>query len=384
MPDDNSGESAAIIDARATLADPNFRFPQRPKLPDDALVYVMPDGLGVQIRGVVEPTIIRGKQASGAIQFIASISAQGLSLPEIVKAAPTTIPKSAILRAFIILHSRGLIVDAATDGSGPDSSAADTVEGKAALFWSRHLGVSGSCASAAVMARSLASHKVALFGDGLFGALLLEALVRSGFSNLVVLNWRGCPIVRDAFSSLHPVLQHAEHTEVASAKMLRDIARGVGEPSLLVTALRVATDDLFEEVNRLCLRNRWRFLKGAETPEYFEIGPFVEPYDSACFTCAHLRKRSTMDFPIEERLFQKHWKQEAKNPDTKKATALNGEATASALVPVGILAMECIRIATTISLPTLLNAQMTFKPLSGELAKNRILRVPHCPDCQSP
>ena len=91
-----------------------------------------------------------------------------------------------------------------------------------------------------------------------------------------------------------------------------------------------------------------------------------------------------MDFPIEEGLFQKHWKQEAKNPDTEKAAALDGEATASALVPVGILAMECIRIATTISLPTLLNAQMTFKPLSGELAKNRILRVPHCPDCQSP
>src|ERR1700733_14665054 len=125
MPDDNSGESAAIMGARATLADPNFRFPQRPKLPDDAFVYVMPDGLGVQVRGVVEPTIIRGKQASEAIRFISSISAQGLSLPEILKAAPATIRESAILRAFVILHSRGLIVDAATDGSVLDSSAAD-------------------------------------------------------------------------------------------------------------------------------------------------------------------------------------------------------------------------------------------------------------------
>ena len=383
MPDDNSGESAAIINAKTTLADPNFRFPQRPKLPDDVFVYVMPDGLGVQVRGVVEPTIIRGKQASEAIQFIASISAQGLSLPEILKSAPTTVRESAILRAFIILHSRGLIVDAAIDGSGPDSGAADTVDGKAALFWSRHLGASGSCASAAVVAQSLASHKVTLFGDGLFGALLLEALVRSGFSNLVVLNWRGCSIIRDAFSSLRPILQHAECIEVASATELRDIERDVREPDLLVTALRIPPDDLFEEVNRHCLRNRWRFLMGAETPEYFEIGPFVEPYDSACFTCARLRRRSTMEFPIEERLFQKHWKQEAKGPDTEKAAALNGEATASALVPVGILAMECIRIATTILLPTLLNAQMTFKPLSGELAKNRILRVPRCPDCQS-
>src|SRR5580692_8140352 len=99
MPDDNSGETAEIKNVRATLADGNFRFPQRPKLPDDTLVYVMPDGLGVQVRGVVEPIIIRGRQASEAIQFIASVSARGLTLPEILKVAPATIPESAILRA---------------------------------------------------------------------------------------------------------------------------------------------------------------------------------------------------------------------------------------------------------------------------------------------
>jgi hypothetical protein len=382
MADDSSSEFTEVTRARTRLADPNFRFPERPKLPDDTFVYIMPDGLGVQIRGLVEPIIIRGRQASEAIQFISSISAQGASLPEILKAAPPTVPEGAILRAFIILHSRGLIVDATTDQSGPNSIA-DTVEGKAALFWSRHLGVSASCASAAVMARSLASHRLALFGNGLFCALLLEALVRSGFSNLVVLSWRGCQTVRDTFISLRPLLENAEHIEVASATELQDVLRGTREPDLLVTALRVATDDLFEEVNRLCLRNRWPFLKGAENPEYFEIGPFVAPFDSACVTCAHLRRRSTMDFPIEERLFQNHWKQSSQGRDTGKADTLNGEATPSALVPVGILAMECIRIVTTISLPTLLNAQLTFRPLSGDFAKNRILRVPHCPDCQS-
>jgi hypothetical protein len=382
MPDESSGETARVIGAKATLADPNFRFPQRPKLPDDTLVYVMPDGLGVQVRGVVEPIIIRGRQASEAIQFIASVSARGLTLPEILKVAPATIPESAILRAFIVLHSRGLIVDAVSDGSGPNSGVSVSPENKAALFWSRHLGISGSCASAAVVSRSLASHKVALFGDGLFCALLLEALVRSGFSNLVVLNWRGCPILRDAFSSLHPLLPNAKHVEVSDARMLANAADGVGELNLLVTALRMATDDIFEEVNRLCLRNRWPLLKGAETPEYFEIGPFVEPYDSACLTCAQLRRRGTMDFPIEERLFQKHWEAVAQGSKDAGARALNGEATASVLVPVGMLTMECIRIATTITLPTLLNVQIVFKPLSGDIAKNRILRVPHCPDCQ--
>jgi hypothetical protein len=383
MPDDDSGETAEIRNVKATLADPDFRFPQHPKLADDTLVYVMPDGLGVQVRGVVEPMIIRGRQASEAIQFISSISAQGLTLDEILNAAPSTVPKIAILRAFVILHSRGLIVDAAADGAGPNSEAALTLEGKAALFWSRHLGISGSCVSAAALGQSVASHTIALLGDGLFCALLLEALIRSGFSNIIVLNWRGCATVRDAFSSIGPLLRRGEHIEVDSAMELSDVLRGTREPNLLVTALRIATDDLFEEVNRLCLRNQWPCLKGAETPEYFEIGPFVQPYDSACLTCAHLRRRSAMDFPIEEKLFQDHLKQVARASGASKTGAFNGEATAGALVPVGIMAMECIRIATTISLPTLLNSQITFKPLSGEIAKNRILRLPHCPDCRS-
>jgi hypothetical protein len=383
MPDDDSGETAEIRNVRATLADPNFCFPQHPKLPDDTLVYVMPDGLGVQVRGVVEPVIIRGRQASEAIQFISSISAQGLTLDAILTAAPSTIPEIAILRAFLILHSRGLIVDAAADGSAPISGAALTLEAKAALFWSRHLGISGSCVSAAVLGQSVASHTIALFGNGLFCALLLEALIRSGFANVVVLNWRGCAIVRDAFSSLGPLLRRGEHIEVGSATELGDVLRGAREPDLLVTALRIATDDIFEDVNRLCLRNRWPCLKGAETPESFEIGPFVQPYDSACITCAHLRRRSAMAFPIEEKLFQDHLRQTARASGGSTAGVFNGEAAASALVPVGILAMECIRIATTISLPTLLNSQITFKPLGGEITKNRILRVPHCPDCQS-
>jgi bacteriocin biosynthesis cyclodehydratase domain-containing protein len=382
MPDDDSGETAEIRNVRTTLADPNFRFPQRPRLADDTLVYVMPDGLGVQVRGVVEPMIVRGGQASAAIQFISSMSAQGLTLDEILNAAPSTVPQIAILRAFVVLHSRGLIIDAAADGSRPNSGAALTLEDKAGLFWSRHLGISGSCVSAAALGRSVASHTIALLGNGLFCALLLEALIRSGFANVVVLNWRGCATVRDAFSWLGPSLRRGEHIEVGSAMELSDVLRGAREPDLFVTALRIATDDVFEAVNRLCLRNQWPCLKGAETPESFEIGPFVQPYDSACLTCAHLRRRSAMDFPIEEKLFQDYFKQ-ARASGTAETAAFNGEAAASALVPVGMLAMECIRIATAISLPTLLNSQITFKPLSGEITKNRILRVPHCPDCGS-
>jgi hypothetical protein len=383
MPDDGARQSGEASDIRNILADPNLRFPERPRLAEDLLVYAMPDGLGVQIRGVVEPLIVRGQQASEAILFLSSVSARSLNLSEILKAAQPTISEDSILRAFLILHSRGLIVDAIADRRFSDETSRPTsVEAKAALFWSRHLGISGSSASSAAVAKSLASCAIVLLGNGLFSALLLETLVRSGFQQIVVMNWRSCAIVRDAFSALCAPLHRASHMQIDSFAELRSLESDPFQPNLFVTALRIASDDVFEEVNRLCLRNRWPCLRGVETPEHFEIGPLVQPYDSACLTCMHLRRRGVMEFPIEEKLFQNHFEQNAREFLVLDGGALNGEAAAGALVPVGMLALECIRVASAVSPPALVNSQISFRPLDGEIVRNRILRVPHCPDCQ--
>jgi bacteriocin biosynthesis cyclodehydratase domain-containing protein len=383
MPDDDAGQPGKASDIGNILADPNLRFPEHPRLTEDLLVYAMPDGLGVQIRGVVEPLVVRGRQASEAILFLSSISARGLSLPEILKAAPSTIPESSILRALLVLHSRGLIVDAFPDQRlGNETASPTPAEAKAALFWSRHLGISGSCASSAAVAKSFASSAIMLLGNGLFCAVLLETLVRSGFFNIMVLNWRNCAIVRDAFYALDGSLRRGEHVQIDSLAELRNFESDRFQPSLFVTALRVASDDVFEEVNRVCLRNRWPCLRGAETPEQFEIGPLVQPYESACLTCMRLRRRGVTEFPIEETLFQDHFEQNASKLLVLDGGALNGEAAAVALVPAGMLAMECIRVASAVSPPALVNSQISFRPLDGEIVRNRILRVPHCPDCQ--
>jgi hypothetical protein len=179
---------------RAILADPNLRFPQRPKLSEDLIVYAMPDGLGIQIRGVVEPVIIRDNQAAEAIQYIHKTCRAAKTVSEVLNEAPASISETAILRSFLTLHARGLIVDAAADRSDPVVYSGDP-ETKSALFWSRHLGISGSCESAASVVKSIASHSITLFGNGLFCSLLLEALIRSGFMNIVVLNWRNCDML---------------------------------------------------------------------------------------------------------------------------------------------------------------------------------------------
>jgi bacteriocin biosynthesis cyclodehydratase domain-containing protein len=384
MPDDDPGDSVRgeATHLRAVLADANLRFPERPKVVDDVLIFTMPDGLGVQIRGVIEPLIIRGTQAAHAVDYISTASKRGLKLAEILRDAPSTLSENSILSTFLLLHSKGLIVDSSTNSSiAPYEVPKLPPHIRSALFWSRYIGISGSCPSAATVTRSLASHSILLVGNGLFAALLLEALVRSGFLDIMVLNWQNCDIVRASFDRLKWFLNQTRYFIVESRADFRNLDVSAIQPDLVVTALRGASVQVFTDINQLCLRNRWPWLVGQETPEQFEVGPFVNPFDTACFTCMELRRRGVAPFPIEEKLFQDYLDSRTNSSDLQHG--LSGECTASSLLPVGILAMECIRIATTVSLPMLTNSSMSIRAIDGLITKHRILRVPHCPDCQS-
>jgi hypothetical protein len=379
VPDTTTVESSRL---REILSDPNLRFPQYPKLANDLVVYDMPDGLGIQIRGVVEPIIIRGKQASQAIAHILSTSAESMSLPQILKAAPSRLNEVTILRTLLILHARGVIVDAiATKDDIPLPQSRSTNETKSARFWSRYLGISGSCASVASVDKSIAAYSLILLANGIFGAFFLETLIRAGFRNIIVANFKRCDFLHTAYSELSPFLHRTLYLELNSASELQNCASSLGQPDLFVTALRTTSDDDFQEINRLCLTHRWACLRGLETPERFEIGPFVKPFDSACLTCMNLRRRGVIEYPFEEKLFQDNFDKQSNKLISERG--LDGETMASTLVPVGILVLECIRLATTISLPTLLNSTISIRSLDGEIIKNRILRVPHCPDCQT-
>jgi bacteriocin biosynthesis cyclodehydratase domain-containing protein len=185
-------------------------------------------------------------------------------------------------------------------------------------------------------------------------------------------------ICSTAFNQLSSFLHSTCHIVINSSTDIRALNENAPKSELFVTALRFVSDQVFEEVNKFCLLHRWPCLKGVETPEYFEIGPFVRPFDSACLTCPQLRRRGVIEFPIEEKLFQDYVQQTS----THAEVGLSGENTAFSLIPVGMLAMECIRITTTITFPTLQNSSFLFRSLDGRITNNRILRVPHCPDCQ--
>src|SRR5262249_23731263 len=126
-------------------------------------------------------------------------------------------------------------------------------------------------------------------------------------------------------------------------------------PDLLITATRDVPGAVFDLINRHCLESNVRWLRGHDDLVQLEIGPFVDPLSSGCFTCMLLRQISCMDHPIEEELYQQHLAENAED-----IGGGIGESVAFATAGASLLAMEALRITTGITAPSTENAVMTM------------------------
>ena len=163
-----------------------------------------------------------------------------------------------------------------------------------------------------------------------------------------------------------------------SVEESQELLRGwIGDLDLVVTATRNAPDALMEAVNRTCLRAGVRWLRADEDASGFDIGPFVDPWSSACFTCLVLRRRSMQEYPIEDQLAQ----HDLATARAAGATTPQGESIASATLGASLVVGEVVRVVTNLAGPTLLNAVLHVSPMTGTIERNQVLRVPRCEAC---
>jgi bacteriocin biosynthesis cyclodehydratase domain-containing protein len=163
----------------------------------------------------------------------------------------------------------------------------------------------------------------------------------------------------------------------AAASVLRG---WVDSLDLLITATRNAPAKLFRAINHICLRARCPWLHANESAHQIEIGPYIRPHESACFTCMEQRRASTEPLAIEEHLYQDQLA--ARHP--AGSTPPLGESLVSATLGASIIIIEVIRILTFIAPPTLLGSTLHVSPLEYSFETNRVLRVPRCEDCYDP
>jgi bacteriocin biosynthesis cyclodehydratase domain-containing protein len=246
------------------------------------------------------------------------------------------------------------------------------------LFWGRKLGLTRSAKSESEVRRRLETTRLVLIGTGLFGAATYELLFRSGISNIRVLAWDDDGLLLEALTKgPQPPRQFIGLTSTSTEEAHGPLRLLVEEADLVVAATRDAPAQFFQLVNRICLDRSCAWLRANDDGCFLEIGPYMLPYDSACYRCLQLRRASVQDFAVEEELFQQHL---AENRPPGQ-TLPKGEALAVANLAASLIALEVMRIVTGVAVPALLNAVLTVDPLRGTFESNRILRVPRCPEC---
>lgn len=364
-----------------SLEDANLRFPSRPRMADDLRVSRLPHGLGVQVHGGELPVLLRGPHAEEALSFLTERMDGTRTARELLAAAPPELPAAAVASALMILHTKGLLVAAEHDPGPAAQTDAPSPLARQLLFWGRNLGILRNARSSAEAQQRLSSSRILLVGGGMFGAVTHDLLARSGCEHIDVVDWDddGCMI--DAVRCGPTPPRRAAHlSEPSVDAVARQIEEWSVDADLLVTATRNAPAALFHAVNRICLDRQLPWIHGNTSGGDAEVGPYVMPYASGCYTCMRLRQASADPHAVESALEE----QSLTAPRPAGQTPPLGEAIVPATLAASLLSMEVLRILTVLAKPTLLNASLLIAPLAGEAHHNHFLRVPRCPDCRRP
>jgi bacteriocin biosynthesis cyclodehydratase domain-containing protein len=372
------------IDAlRGFFGDPNVRFPARPRLVEDIALYQMPEGLGFQFRGGPALVALRGRDAERTMEFLLPALDGTREIDDLLGQCPHEVSRVTLLKTLFLLHTKGLLAEhqdaAAVQRSTPANPPTDESLRRQLLFWGRKLGISGFARSGAEAQSSLESAQLVLVGTALFGSLTYDILARSGCSSLEVVAWDDDGLLADALRvAPFPPRRLTQLATTSIDDLSGHVRESAKYADLVVVATRNAPARLFRVLNRICLELSCPLLCANDNGMQVEIGPYVQPHASACYTCLEMRRGSVDDFMLHEHFYQ----QDLARERTAGNSPPLGESVATSALVASLVALEVVRIVTGIAAPTLLNAQLTVPLLTGELSSNRILRVPLCPDCR--
>lgn len=362
----------------AQLYDPNIRFPDRPVFVADLEAFEMPDGLGFQFRGLEAPVIVRGQSAGAVIRHLQDCLNGRMTREEVIRAGPPAVPPAAFLRALLLLHSKGLLVSADAERPRPAQALDAATLNRQLLYWGRHLGITRAAGSAAEIEQRLERARLIVLAGGIFGAVTCDLLSRSGFRSLSVLAWNDDGALERSIR-LAPE-RPAEFFRLPTTALdpaLHLLSRWLEGADLLVTATSDAPAILFSGINDLALQRSTPWLYGNADGPALDIGPLVQPYETGCFACLELRRRSARDFAFENEFHEQRLGEERDAAER----VLIGEAVWPATLGASMLAGEACRLITGLAPPTLTDTMLHVLPVTGTMERNRFTRVPRCPAC---
>jgi bacteriocin biosynthesis cyclodehydratase domain-containing protein len=353
-------------------------LPGVPQLVPDLRIFEMPDGLGFQFHGTRMPVLVRGKIASAVLPWLIPLLDGSRELNRILDLRPAAVSPNEVLRVLLILQSKGLLINAESVGDSTLSEACrdDPVLQRQLLFWGRNVGLTYANESSAEVQRKLMTSRVVLVCDGILGAVVSDLLLRQGIGKIDIIEWSD----RRLAEVTHPegaagcavTACFVERSNLDSLQRRLEELTPVAD--LVVTALRSAPSQVFELINRVCIRHERAWLRAHDDGAGIEIGPCVFPGSSGCYVCMRLRQVSAADDAIEDELYQRHL---VEHPE---AEGIAGESIVMATCGASLLCAEATRLLTALALPALQGVVLRLS-FDGRIEKNSFQRVPRCPEC---
>ena len=362
--------------SRRHFDDKNLNFPEKPCLIPDLKFFQMPEGLGVQVRGAESVCIFRGPATESLFAWLMKTLDGSCSIDEIFAQCPPGVSEDQLSRAIMTMFKRGLFAGASL---GNTSANLDAVQKKQLLYYGRKLGITRTHLTPEALGESLANARLVLVGNGLFATATYDLLRRSGFQNIDTIDWSSDGFMSDCIAKMEPdpTTGYPERVPVVARStehlltLLTDILPAA---DLLATASTSGSREHFEAINRICLDQSVKWLRGNDDGTDYEIGPFVIPFNSACYRCLTLRRISAAEHAIEEELYEEELAR------TGEKAAHQGELLPAATMAAGLLTTEIIRIIGHLTPPSLENSVLTITT-GGDFEKHSVVRVPRCPDC---
>lgn len=356
------------VNALSFLKESATNFPERPKLVEDMLVFSMPDGLGMQFRGLSSPVVLRGALVETLLAKLLPLLDGEHNVSQLIEKCGNGAEPGDVAVLLMNLFMRGAICD-------PDkvSPPANIVDRKNLLFFGRNLGATRNNGSASQVAAKLARAHIVVIASGLIGASTIDLLNRSGFEKISAAALLSEADAQETFAGLQSgiSLEFIESKESAVRNYLQSRLQSA---DLVVAVLRNEPRVTFAMINEICVQAGVQWIRACDNLSRIELGPYVNPYDSACFECMLVREISASDHAVEEELYQKYLE------DQQADRGPVGESLALATQASAYLTQEAVRIISAIERPQLDGRVLNFYS-DGNIDQNSFTRVPRCEVC---
>lgn len=348
----------------------NTNFPSKPKVIEDLDVFEMPDGLGMQFRGLSNPVVIKGLLASTLLPQLLPLLDGTRDLSAVTRDLPNDTDFNDIASLLMNLFMRGIIIEDEAIDLKVDNSASD-IERRQRSFWSRRLGVTRFNRTSSEVSSKIKTAKILLIAEGLLGARVFDLLGICGFQDIELITVNNDPEMDRLYAELS-VSPNNFSDKIEALKVA--VLQAIDSKQIVIAALRNCSNELLESINELCINHSIEWLRVQDNGSGIECGPYVNPHHSPCFACMLTRQISVNDNAVEEELYQQ------KLADSQNSFVLKGESISLASTAASYAIQDVERIITGLETPILGGRVVKFSS-DGNIESSNFIRVPNCEVC---